>query len=92
MRTFEKGGVALTSQPAADRVLDCRGTLCPMPVIRLRQAIDALEPGAVIQLIATDPASVNDMPAFARNTGHELLSSSARDGEYEFYFRKRSEA
>jgi tRNA 2-thiouridine synthesizing protein A len=72
----------------ADHELDCRGTLCPMPVIRLRQAIDAIEAGAVIRVLATDPASVNDMPAFARNTGHELLSASSEGGVYEYFFRK----
>jgi len=59
-----------------------------MPVIRLRQAIDEMEPGMVIRVLATDPASVNDMPAFARNTGHELLSSGRVDGVFEYYFRK----
>jgi tRNA 2-thiouridine synthesizing protein A len=59
-----------------------------MPVIRLRQAIDTIESGAVIRVLATDPASVHDMPAFARNTGHELLSSSSQDGVYEYFFRK----
>ena len=78
----------MTAQPIADHELDCRGTLCPMPIIRLRQAIDEIEPGAVIRVLATDPASVNDMPAFARNTGHELISSSRRDGVYEYFFRK----
>jgi tRNA 2-thiouridine synthesizing protein A len=82
----------MTNLPTADHELDCRGTLCPMPVIRLRQAIDGIEPGAVIRVLATDPASVHDMPAFARNTGHELLSSASDAGVFEFYFRKNSDA
>jgi tRNA 2-thiouridine synthesizing protein A len=81
----------MTTQPTADHELDCRGTLCPMPVIRLREAIDKIEAGAVIHVLATDPASVNDMPAFARNTGHELLSASSRDGVFEYFFRKGAE-
>ncbi len=82
----------MTAIPTADHVLDCRGTYCPMPVIRLREEIDRIVPGQVVRILATDPASVQDMPAFARNTGHELLAS-LRDGDvYEFYFRKRSEA
>jgi tRNA 2-thiouridine synthesizing protein A len=81
----------MTTQPVADHELDCRGTLCPMPVIRLRQAIDEIKAGAVIRVLATDPASVNDMPAFARNTGHELLSSSSKDGVFEYFFRKGTE-
>ena len=78
----------MVALPTPDHVLDCRGTLCPMPVIRLRQTIDGLPAGAVVKLLATDPASVNDMPAFSRNTGHELLSSSKVEGVYEYYFRK----
>jgi TusA-related sulfurtransferase len=72
----------------ADHLLDCRGTFCPMPIIRLREEIDKIAPGEVIKVVATDPASVQDMPAFARNTGHELLESVKGAGVYEFYFRK----
>jgi tRNA 2-thiouridine synthesizing protein A len=81
----------MTAIPAPDFVLDCSGTLCPMPVVRLRQEIDRLADGQVIKVIATDPASVQDMPAFARNTGHELLSSAEAGGRYEFLFRKVAE-
>jgi tRNA 2-thiouridine synthesizing protein A len=59
-----------------------------MPIIRLRQALDRLQDGSVIKVLATDPASVQDMPAFARNTGHELLESAASGDVYEFLFRK----
>ncbi len=82
----------MATLPTADHELDCRGTLCPMPVIRLRQAIDDIQPGSVIRVLATDPASVNDMPAFARNTGHELLSSGSNAGVYEYFFRKNGDA
>jgi tRNA 2-thiouridine synthesizing protein A len=81
----------LTAHPSADYVLDCRGTLCPMPVVRLRQEIDKIDAGKVIKVLATDPASVQDMPAFARNTGHELLESVTGAGVFEFYFRKAAE-
>ena len=78
----------MTMLPTADHVIDCRGTYCPMPIIRLRQAIDEVAAGAVIQLLATDPASANDMPAFASNTGHELLSAKEENGVFEYLFRK----
>ncbi len=81
----------MTALPDADHVLDCSGTLCPMPVIRLRQEIDKIDAGKVIRVIATDPASVQDMPAFARNTGHELLHAVRGNGIFEFYFRKSAE-
>lgn len=78
----------MNTSPTADHVLDCRGALCPMPVIRLRQALDEMTDGQVIKVLATDPASVEDMPAFARNTGHELLESGSAGGVYEYFFRK----
>jgi tRNA 2-thiouridine synthesizing protein A len=81
----------MTTLPAPDHVLDCSGTLCPMPVVRLREEIEKIAVGQVIKVIATDPASVNDMPAFARNTGHELLETVKGPGFYEYYFRKTAE-
>ena len=77
------------TQLTADHELDCRNTFCPMPVIRLRQMMDKIESGAVVKILATDPASVTDMPAFARNTDNELLSSEKSDGVFVYYFRKR---
>lgn len=75
----------------ADHILDCRGTLCPMPVIRLREELDKIAAGSVIKVLATDPASVQDMPAFARNTGHELLESGKEGNVFQYFFRKVEE-
>ncbi len=81
----------MTSAPTADRVVDCRDTYCPVPIVRLRQEIDQIEPGQVIKIIATDPASAQDMPAFARNTGHALLHTAKEGNAFEYYFRKQDE-
>jgi tRNA 2-thiouridine synthesizing protein A len=78
----------MTVTPTPDYVLDCSGTLCPMPVVQLRNEIDKIEVGKVIKVIATDPASEQDMPAFARNTGHELIEAIRANDYFEFYFRK----
>jgi tRNA 2-thiouridine synthesizing protein A len=78
----------MTNALTPDRLLDCRNTLCPMPIIRLRGELDAMEPGQIVRVLATDPASEGDMPAFARNTGHELLQASSANGVFEFLFRK----
>ncbi|MBI4494397.1 MAG: sulfurtransferase TusA family protein [Chloroflexi bacterium] len=71
-----------------DRTLDCRGTLCPVPIIQARQALDALAPGQVLQVLATDLGSKADFPAFARHTGHELLAAREQDGTFIYYLRK----
>ncbi len=72
----------------ADRTLDCRGTLCPVPIIQTRQALEELEPGQVLQVLATDLGSKEDFPAFARNTGHELIAAREEGSTFIFYIRK----
>lgn len=72
----------------ADLILDCRGTLCPMPVIRVSQAIKKIEVGQVIEMLTTDPGSVPDMEAWSKQTGNALLSRNEREGVYTFYIRR----
>jgi len=72
----------------ADLTLDCRGTLCPMPVIRVSQAIKKIEVGQVIEMLTTDPGSVPDMEAWSRQTGHDLLSRNEGEGVYTFFIRR----
>lgn len=71
-----------------DRTLDCSGSLCPMPVIRARKAIDELEPGQVLEVVATDPGARGDFPAFAKNTGHTLLGLEEEGPVIKVYLRK----
>lgn len=56
--------------------VDARGERCPLPVIRLARLAGALEPGALVTLLATDPAARHDVPAWCRMRGHRLLSVS----------------
>lgn len=58
-------------------LLDARGERCPLPVIRLGRLARDLGPGALVRLLATDPAAASDVPAFCRMRGHELLSTTA---------------
>ncbi|MDX1529601.1 MAG: sulfurtransferase TusA family protein, partial [Gammaproteobacteria bacterium] len=57
------------------RELDACGLNCPLPVLRAKKTLDKMASGEVLQIIATDPGSVTDMAALARQTGHELLES-----------------
>ena len=61
--------------PAGERVevLDCRGQRCPMPVIALARRLPAVTVGTVIRVLADDPAAANDIPAWCRLRGHELV-------------------
>jgi len=74
----------------ADSELDCKGLLCPLPVYRTSQAMGRLAPGQVLKVECTDPGSLADFPAFARQRGHALLSASALDGVQVFYLRKEA--
>jgi tRNA 2-thiouridine synthesizing protein A len=61
-------------------VLDCKGMQCPLPVIKTAQAIKGIEPGQVLELLATDPGVEPDMKAWTSRTGNELLGIE-RDGD-----------
>jgi tRNA 2-thiouridine synthesizing protein A len=61
--------------------LDARGLLCPLPVIRTQDKVKGLPPGTVLEIVATDPGVMQDIPAWCRVHGHELLSMTEDDEE-----------
>ena len=73
---------------SADKVLDCSGMLCPMPVLKTTKAIKEIEIGQVLKMIATDAGAPSDMDAWSSQTGNELLDSHQEDGKFIFYFRR----
>ena len=76
------------SEESFDLELDCRGLYCPLPLVKARAAMDTLEPGGILFLVATDSGSLADMAAYCRVTGNELVSSRETEGEYRFLIRK----
>ncbi|MGK0270611.1 MAG: tRNA 2-thiouridine synthesizing protein A [Cocleimonas sp.] len=68
--------------------LDARGLSCPLPILRAKKAINALEASQTLKIIATDPGSVKDFEAFCKQTGNELLSSETEGDEFTFYIKK----
>lgn len=68
--------------------LDARGLNCPLPILRAKKALAGLASGETLQVIATDPGSVKDFEAFARQTGSGLLESSETNGEFVFLLQK----
>ena len=74
-----------------DRLLDASGLSCPMPVVRAGQAMRGMSPGQVLRIIATDRGSLADIPAWAEDTGNELLEAREASGKFEFLVRKGSE-
>ena len=69
-------------------VLDTKGLRCPLPVLRARKAMKSIEAGAILEIHATDPSSVQDFRNFCETTGDDLLDSREEDGVFIFQIRK----
>ena len=74
-----------------DRVLDARGLLCPMPIVKAGREIKGLSAGQVLKVLATDRGAIADFPAWAEDTGNELLSWRDDNGTLVFFVRKGAE-
>lgn len=74
--------------PEPDEVLDCTGMACPLPVVKTSQAIKKIEPGQVLELLATDPGVEPDMTAWTRRTGNELLAINRDSGVFHVLIRR----
>ena len=73
---------------APNQSLDARGLLCPLPVLKARKALKPLVPGALLELLADDPAAIVDVPHFCMESGHELVSQAEVDGYQVYMIRK----
>ena len=62
-----------------DEILDARGLLCPLPVLKAAKRLRAMTPGQILRVEADDPAAIVDVPHFCTETGYELLSSGVVD-------------
>mgnify|MGYP001826880506 CR=1 FL=1 len=71
-----------------DEELDASGLNCPLPILRAKKALNTMDSGKVLHIIATDPGSVKDFEAFAKHTGNDLLESKEAGGKYEFLIKK----
>lgn len=79
----------MSELPAPDQVLDVKGLNCPMPVLRAKIVLDAMEPGRHLRVEATDPHSVPDFEAFCDRTGHAVVARWEQDGVFGFLLRRR---
>lgn len=71
-----------------DQELDARGLNCPLPILRAKKALNDMNSGQTLRIVATDPSSIKDFEAFAKQTGNELLESGEADGEFSFVLKK----
>lgn len=72
--------------------VDARRLMCPLPVIRLQDCINQQQPGTEVSITCTDPGTQNDIPAWCRINGHEVISISEQQYEYLFVVRKGNDA
>lgn len=71
-----------------DHELDASGLNCPLPILRAKKALGGMDSGKTLLIISTDPGSVKDFEAFAKQTGNVLLSSGEEGGKFKFVMQK----
>jgi len=71
-----------------DQELDASGLNCPLPILRAKKTLGGMSSGQVLRIVATDPGSVKDFEAFAKQTGNTLLSSGEEGGKFVFLIKK----
>ena len=71
-----------------DQELDATGLNCPLPILRAKKSLAGMSAGQVLHIIATDPGSVKDFEAFAKQTGNELMESNEEGGKFTFLIKK----
>lgn len=72
----------------ADVTLDTKGLQCPWPILKAGKAMRQAEPGATLEVLATDPGAVEDFQAYCETTGHELIEWTEEGGTFRFLLRK----
>lgn len=76
--------------PDAAQVVDARGLLCPLPILKAKKALSAMQPGEVLEVITTDRNATRDFQAFCKQTGNPLLLQTQQDEVARHFLRRRS--
>jgi len=74
---------------AIDKEIDTRGLNCPLPILRAKKALADMASGQVLKIVATDPGSMRDFQAFAKQTGNELLGQETAGKEFIHFLKRR---
>ena len=83
-----KPGSTNSSKPHYDMELDARGWDCPLPVIHTIRVLNRLNPGQILRVVATDPGSMIDIPAYVNQSENTLLESVETTGEFHYLIEK----
>lgn len=70
------------------KVLDAKGLACPMPIVKTKKAMTDLESGQVLEIHATDKGAKNDLAAWAKSGGHELVKHEEENNVFKFWIQK----
>ena len=70
--------------------LDTRGLSCPLPILKTKQTLTKLPAGTILEVLVTDPGSIEDFNSFCRATGHRLLESDENSGVYRYRIERRA--
>lgn len=74
--------------PKPDRVLDCIGLYCPIPILKVREELDKLSVGQVLEVWADDPAAEEDIPRLTKRIGQEILEINKDGSKLRFLLKK----
>ncbi|AJH77414.1 sulfurtransferase TusA family protein [Heyndrickxia coagulans] len=72
----------------SEKILDAKGLSCPMPVVKAKKAIDDLQSGDILEVHVTDKEAKNDMPAWAKASGHQLVKQTEEGNILKFWIKK----
>jgi len=68
--------------------LNAKNLSCPLPILKTKKAIESIEVGEYLEVLATDPGSITDFQAWSKSTGHELVSHSEDKGIYRYIIKR----
>ena len=72
-----------------DKTIDCVGLYCPMPVLKVREALDTMSEGEVLEVLADDPAAEEDIPRLVDRIGHKLIKKEKSGRVLRFIIKKQ---
>ena len=90
VNTADQAADEQNQAPAEDvTLLDVKGLKCPMPLLKAKKALNGLDSGALLRVIATDPGSEKDFETFSAQSGHALLEFERQDDTFIYLLRKK---
>ena len=72
-----------------DREIDTRGMNCPLPILKAKKSLNDMVSGQLLKVVSTDPGSIRDFQAFARQTGNELVDQQTVGSDFIHVLRRR---